>query len=153
MTNRVQPCLNYKVSGPNLVAPLKHTPTFEWCMVRLRSKNGHQEHASLKQIGLFVWISTTILGSMFHAIIEGHVCSFYTKDSFWQWIRHSHESSKLWGKMTIHKIVNKLYVTFYTCNALVVNLHMNFNIPWTLCIYIIMQNNTLALYLSIYSHN
>jgi hypothetical protein len=31
-----------KVDVPNSVSNLKHTPTFQWCMVGCESKYGHQ---------------------------------------------------------------------------------------------------------------
>lgn len=31
-----------KISKPNLVTCLKHTPIFKWCVVRGGSKSGHQ---------------------------------------------------------------------------------------------------------------
>ena len=46
-----------------LVTYLKHTPTFEWWVVRCRSKFGHQKDTTLKEIGLRAPNLLTILGS------------------------------------------------------------------------------------------
>jgi hypothetical protein len=43
--------LDHKISGPNLAIHLQQTPLFEWCMVRCKSKNGHQNDIYLIEIG------------------------------------------------------------------------------------------------------
>ena len=44
------------------------TPIFEWYMVMCESKNGHQKHMCLKQIGPCAQNMPTILGSMVNMI-------------------------------------------------------------------------------------
>ena len=44
----------YKVSGCKSIAHLNFTPTFEWCVIKSRSKNGHIKDMCLTKMGLRV---------------------------------------------------------------------------------------------------
>ena len=61
-----------KVNMPNFnsVSYLNCTPIFEWCVVRVGSKNEHHKDMSIKQIGLHAQNLFIILSSIV-SIIEG----------------------------------------------------------------------------------
>ena len=47
-------CVAIKIDVCNLSTYLNRTLMFEWCMDKCRSKNGHQKHMCLEEIGLHV---------------------------------------------------------------------------------------------------
>ena len=62
-----------KVSRRTSVTYLNQTPTFEWCVLRCGSKNGHQNYMCLSEVGFCALNLFTIIGSIVRIIGGTHM--------------------------------------------------------------------------------
>ena len=65
---RMSSCIPHKVDVPYSNIAIILTPIFKWYVVRCGSKNRHQKHMHLKEIGLGAQTMLIILGSVVNII-------------------------------------------------------------------------------------